>query len=406
MEMMADENKYTIPHVSIQHDWFDELKYEGRKVWISSSNGKDKKSAYSEIQSTVKDTDTKLMCKDDGFQVELVRKHALMVKYKPHQITSYFFNPTKSFTKLHNKAIECLDISPGGGLGVSCAADGKLLVWQTTDGVLRRSLEGHINDVSHCRFFPSGVVVLSGGSDMCLKIWSVEDGSCPVTLMGHTAAITDSAIIERGRNIVSSSRDGSLKLWDCGSGKCLSTILKTTSIINKCCMKTYSSKQTNVNGDERSEKEVGTDNKLVFVGTENCQLVGCDLSSRDKVFTMSCSSAVNSCCYFDDDYVATGLEDGSIMIYDLRNTKYAYSHLEIGKSRILCITPYPGKSLLIGKGDGSCSCIQPIESTNTITMELTGPDCDPIYDLSLHDNFVYTASRDKTIRKYRMDLNT
>lgn len=56
--------------------------------------------------------------------------------------------------------------------------------------IFQRTLEGHVSEVTHCRFFPSGMVVLSGGVDMRLKIWSVEDGSCPVTLTGHEAGMS------------------------------------------------------------------------------------------------------------------------------------------------------------------------------------------------------------------------
>ena len=50
---------------------------------------------------------------------------------------------------------------------------------------LQRTLEGHVSEVTSCKFFPSGVVALTGGSDFQLKIWSVETGSCPRTLTGH-----------------------------------------------------------------------------------------------------------------------------------------------------------------------------------------------------------------------------
>ena len=33
--------------------------------------------------------------------------------------------------------VRCTDISPGGGLGVSSGDDGTLLVWDTSNGVLR-----------------------------------------------------------------------------------------------------------------------------------------------------------------------------------------------------------------------------------------------------------------------------
>ena len=33
--------------------------------------------------------------------------------------------------------VRCTDLSPGGGLGVSSGDDGTLLVWDTSNGVLR-----------------------------------------------------------------------------------------------------------------------------------------------------------------------------------------------------------------------------------------------------------------------------
>ena len=92
-----------------------------------------------------------------------------------------------------------------GGLGISAGDDG-LFVWETNNGLIRRSLEGHKADIYTARLFPSGVVVLTSGADMQIKIWSAEDGSCPVTLTGHKAAITDTAIVDRGKSIVTVSK--------------------------------------------------------------------------------------------------------------------------------------------------------------------------------------------------------
>ena len=56
-------------------------------------------------------------------------------------------------------------------------------------------------------------------------------------------------------------------------------------------------------------------------------------------------------------------------------------------------------------GDGSCSCIRPFETAKLVSMELSGPDCDPVYDIAQNEKYVFTACRDGHIRKYRMDLN-
>jgi proteasomal ATPase-associated factor 1 len=33
-------------------------------------------------------------------------------------------------------------------------------------------------------------------------------------------------------------------------------------------------------------------------------------------------------------------------------------------------------------------------------VQLTGPDCDPVYDISFDGTYVYTACRDAAVRKY------
>ncbi|NXU76949.1 PAAF1 factor, partial [Oreotrochilus melanogaster] len=128
--------------------------------------------------------------------------------------------------------ITCLDISSGGGLGVSASTDGTMKIWQAANGEIRRLLEGHVSDVNCCRFFPSGLVVLSGGMDAQLKIWSAEDASCVVTFKGHKGGILDTAIVDRGRNVLSCSRDGTACLWDCGKSSCLGIITDCGSPIN------------------------------------------------------------------------------------------------------------------------------------------------------------------------------
>ena len=72
---------------------------------------------------------------------------------------------------------------------ISGGENGELLVWDTSNGNLVRSLEGHKGDIFCCNFFPSGEVMLSGGGDLKVKIWSLATGNCAATLSGHVGGI-------------------------------------------------------------------------------------------------------------------------------------------------------------------------------------------------------------------------
>lgn len=92
--------------------------------------------------------------------------------------------PVAVFNRIHSKSVQALDVSHEG-FGVSAGTDGRLLVWESGTGEVRRSLSGHLGDVYVAKFFPSGLVALTGGADMMLKIWSIETGECARTMIGH-----------------------------------------------------------------------------------------------------------------------------------------------------------------------------------------------------------------------------
>ncbi|KFO83074.1 Proteasomal ATPase-associated factor 1, partial [Buceros rhinoceros silvestris] len=168
----------------------------------------------------------------EGFVVGEVTKKSILVSCPHENVSTKFLAPYTTFCRIHQKSVTCLDISSGGGLGVSASTDGTMKIWQAANGEIRRLLEGHVYDVNCCRFFPSGLVVLSGGMDAQLKIWSAEDASCVVTFKGHKGGILDTAIVDRGRNVLSCSRDGTARLWDCGKSACLGVIADCGSPVN------------------------------------------------------------------------------------------------------------------------------------------------------------------------------
>eukprot|EP00794_Sanderia_malayensis_P000033 gene33-624_t len=339
----------------------------------------------------------------NGFEVEAINKRTLKVTHIGLGISVLFTAPFRTFQNIHSKAVRCVDISSGGALGISCGDDGQLNIWDTSNGQIRRRLQGHVSDVSHCRFFPSGIVALSGGVDMRLKIWSAENGSCPRTMVGHTKAITDSTIIDKGRNIISCSRDGTARLWDCSRGECIDVLSNAGCVINGCTLGSISSDHadahetsaTNANG------EIGTSSKLLILAREDGVLEGRDVSNKTKVFYCQCQSAVN-CCEINDIDLIAGCQNGNIYNYDIRNARAPISMTKIGNSCINYIRRC-SNFLAIAKGDGSVTLCDPSRKELEIITELTGPDADAIYRLAIHNGDVYTACRDAKIRRYSIE---
>jgi len=55
--------------------------------------------------------------------------------------------------------------------------------------------------------------------------------------------------------------------------------------------------------------------------------------------------------------------------------------------------------------DGSCSCISVDEARpDSLTQELIGSNHDPVYDIAVSKDDIYTACRDGVVRKYHVKM--
>ncbi|EDO46684.1 predicted protein [Nematostella vectensis] len=341
----------------------------------------------------------------DGFAVTALDKRSITVAFPHKKVSTKFISSSNVFTTIHKKSIKSIDVSSGGNLCVTAADDDPLTIWNTDNGSIRHQLSGHIADVNCCRFFPSGEVIASGGADFQIKIWSAIDGSCPVSLRGHTGGITDISFVERGRNIVCDSRDGSARLWDCGTSSCLATVYKCDCPINACSV--GENQDLTAANDQKDEREVGTSHKLLLLARDDGILAGVNLGTREKLFEFQAPSAMNCCAFLSERAVVAGTDDGHIWLLDVRNTSLPIAVFRRSKSPIISVIPIGERGLLASTGDGSCFSWTPRGASMSdacyVTWELMGPDCDPVYKICRHGNTVYTACRDKAVRKYILD---
>ncbi|KAM4701336.1 proteasomal ATPase-associated factor 1 [Discoglossus pictus] len=385
--------------IYMQSDWAETLRKTEGEAWVSCKiAGKPTIYGSLKCQGIGPDGIPEIISSEE-FVVHEVTKKSITVSCPVGNVSSKFLSPYTTFCRTHEKSITCLDISCGGGLGVSTSTDGSMKIWQTNNGETRRNLSGHYFDVNCCMFFPSGMVVLSGGMDAQVKIWSVENGSCPVTFKGHKGGVLDLAIVDRGRNIVTCSRDGTARLWDCGKSTCLAVVADCGVPINGVSLD-VADNTVNLGAPEEtpSDREIGTEGKLLLLAREDGKLQGVGLHSRVPVFHFDGSDAFNCCTFLSSVSILAGTQDGNIYQLDVRNTKAPVQTMSKSGAPVHSLCPLR-EGFIASQGDGSCFIIE--QDCNHM-IELTGPDCDPVYKVASSEKLVYTCCRDGIVRKYQL----
>ncbi|XP_077307337.1 proteasomal ATPase-associated factor 1 [Lithobates pipiens] len=385
--------------IYIQSDWAQSLRKVEGEAWLSCKIA-GKPTIYGSLKCDGVGTDgVPNITSSEEFVVHEITKKTLWISCPAENASSKFLAPYTSFARIHKKSVTCLDISSGGGLGVSASTDGSMKVWQTNNGETRRVLEGHFFDVNCCTFFPSGMVVLSGGMDAQVKVWSVENASCPVTFKGHKAGVLDLAIVDRGRNVVSCSRDGTARLWDCGKSSCLAVVADCGVPINGISVG-VADNTVNLGAPEAtpSDREIGTEGKLLLLAREDKKLEGVSLNSRQSVFTFDGSDAFNCCTFLSSLVILAGSQDGNIYQLDIRNTKVPVQTICKSGAPVLCLVPFR-EGFIASHGDGICFILQ---QDSDHLLELTEPDCEPVYKVAVSEKLVYTCCRDGIVRKYQL----
>jgi proteasomal ATPase-associated factor 1 len=150
---------------------------------------------------------------------------------------------------------------------------------------------------------------------------------------------------------------------------------------------------------------VGTANKIVLLGCEDGTVHCLAVQRRQNLFSKSHVSAVNCVAILSVNHFVIGCQDGQILLYDFEQpTEPIYCWYE-SNSAALCLLPFKEAGFFVGKADGSCVYYQlparnSQERCRNVRVQLTGPDCDPVYDISSDGTYIYTACRDAAIRRY------
>jgi mono/diheme cytochrome c family protein len=113
----------------------------------------------------------------------------------------------------------CLALSADGKLAAAGRDQYALMVFDPANGNVRRSLDGHRQEVTALAFSPQATWLASGSADRTVRTWDLATGELKQKLLGHADRVRCLAFSPDAWYLVSGSDDRSLRLWDHLGGK-------------------------------------------------------------------------------------------------------------------------------------------------------------------------------------------
>lgn len=193
-------------------------------------------------------------------------------------------------------------ISPGNDkVAVGCS-NGKLKIYNLSDGTLANDIAAHSSWVTTVAYSSDGSKIVTGGSDDKVKIWSIN-GTLLSTCTGHSGDITTVKVTPDNNFVVSSSKDNTIKVWNITTGMLVQTISGHTN---------------DVNGIDISPDG----NKLVSASSDStCKIWNLNTGALITTFGVADSGAVNTVAWSPiGDKIVTGNMLSDVVLWSIPST--------------------------------------------------------------------------------------
>jgi hypothetical protein len=109
--------------------------------------------------------------------------------------------------------------TPDGRRAVLAGLDGSVRVISLADGKPVKEPGWHVARVESVAVSPDGALAASGSHDKTIVVWDLKEGRTVSRLRGHQALVAGLAFLPDGRRLISSSEDGTVRLWDVRRGE-------------------------------------------------------------------------------------------------------------------------------------------------------------------------------------------
>jgi serine/threonine protein kinase/Tol biopolymer transport system component len=203
----------------------------------------------------------------------------------------------------HERAVNCVAVTPDGRHAVSGSSDMTLRVWDLASGQEVQGLTGHERPVLSVAVTPDGKYVVSGSSDKTVRVWELATGKQVRRFTGHQDPVWTVAVTPDGKYVVSGSEDKTVRLWDLATGKQV--------------------RQFTAHEGPVWTVAVTPDGKYVVSGSEDKTVRLWDLATGKEVgrFTGHEGAVRSVAVTPDGKYVVSGSEDKTVRLWDLATGK-------------------------------------------------------------------------------------
>lgn len=139
--------------------------------------------------------------------------------------------PLRTLTGFPGK-VNAVHFSPDGTRLVTASGIagliGRAAIWNVSDGVLVREIQGHRDILYDAELSPDGALLATCSYDRRIILWSTATGAKVRTLEGHNGAVYDVAFSPDSAALVSASADDTCKVWRVEGGERLDTLGQPT----------------------------------------------------------------------------------------------------------------------------------------------------------------------------------
>ncbi|XP_026745468.1 periodic tryptophan protein 2 homolog [Trichoplusia ni] len=104
--------------------------------------------------------------------------------------------------------------APGDWIAFGCPNIGQLLVWEWQSEQYVMKQQGHSLDMTCLAYSPDGLYIVTGGYDGKVKVWNTTNGFCFVTFNEHKSSVTSIVFSANKKFFVSASLDGTVRCYD------------------------------------------------------------------------------------------------------------------------------------------------------------------------------------------------
>lgn len=108
----------------------------------------------------------------------------------------------------------CIALSPDGALTATGRADGRVDLFNTSDGTTLASWQGHDDTVSGIEFSPDGLRLATASYDQTSRVWDTRTQRQMVTLRGHDTWINRARFSPDGTRIITAANDATVRIYD------------------------------------------------------------------------------------------------------------------------------------------------------------------------------------------------